>query len=265
MCRGENFDPALHWSRETIRGMCEVKDRADSAAEDLGSVLVHGPLRKTSRSRSDAAREKANLPIVFRAASQSEIAFCNWAPLLLKYDPCDADATHLVPAFRLGGRGSQALSTGQVTTVLATVAAEVVPNWEDFDYGGHSLRIGRENALRHVGTRPELLNDLSTHTSMQGRQSYSEMEVDEIVEADEMADIASFQPVKTVLRPNEFGQDRSVRREPIYLSAAAGPKHRVETRRVEDPSVEKGKSGLNPAGKRSIASFFHPVRKKSKP
>ena len=148
MCRGKHFDPKLHWSRETIKGMCEVQDRISKAGEAVGSVLVHPPLRKTSRSRSDAAREKANLPIVFRAQSTSEIAFCNWAPLLSKYDPCDENATHLTPAFRLGGRGSLALSTGQVTTVLATVTAEVVPNWEDFDYGGHSLRIGRENGTR---------------------------------------------------------------------------------------------------------------------
>ena len=99
---------------------------------------------------------------------------------------------------------------------------------------------------------------------MQGRQSYSEMEVDEIVAADEQANVASFQPVKTVLRPNEFGQDRLVKREPIYLSAAVGPKHRVETRRTEDPDRTGGKNGLNPIGKRSIASFFQPVQKRNK-
>ena len=57
---------------------------------------------------------------------------------------------HLVPAFRLGGGGSGVLSASQMTAILATVAAEVVPNWEDFDYGGHSLlvRIGREYTVR---------------------------------------------------------------------------------------------------------------------
>ena len=29
----------------------------------------------------------------------------------------------------------------------ATVAAEVVENWQDFDYGGHSLRIGKEKVV----------------------------------------------------------------------------------------------------------------------
>ena len=61
VCRGKEFDHKFHWSRATIKGVREVQRRARAASEELGSIVVQPPLRKTSRSKSDAAREKANL------------------------------------------------------------------------------------------------------------------------------------------------------------------------------------------------------------
>ena len=68
--------------------------------------------------------------------------------------------------------------------------------WSAFDYGMHSLRIGRENGLRAADVRPELINDITSHTSMRGRQAYSRAEVAELVTASRLADSVVARPVE---------------------------------------------------------------------
>ena len=100
---------------------------------------------------------------------------------------------------------------------MSSAASKVVPNWEEYDYGLHSLRIGRNNALIAAEQRPELINDITSHTSTQGRQSYSRAEVTMLVEASRKADAAVVRPVETAV--NFGASDRGVVREPAYVSA----------------------------------------------
>lgn len=90
------------------------------------------------------------------------------------------------------------------------------PDWSAFDYGMHSLRIGRENDLRAADIRPELINDITSHTSMRGRQAYSRADVAELVHASRQADAAVARPVEKAVA---FGQDRSAPRDAIYVDA----------------------------------------------
>ncbi len=58
-----------------------------------------------------------------------------------------------------------------------------IGNFDRFDYGMHSLRIGREAELRGANVRPELINDITSHTTIGGRAPYSRAERLELVKA----------------------------------------------------------------------------------
>ena len=88
--------------------------------------------------------------------------------------------------------------------------------WSAFDYGMHSLRIGRENGLRAADVRPELINDITSHTSIRGRQAYSRAEVAELVTASRLADSVVARPVEKAV---SFGADRSVPRGAVYVDS----------------------------------------------
>ena len=63
--------------------------------------------------------------------------------------------------------------------------------------------------------RPELINDITTHTTMGGRAPYSRSERLELVQASRQADGAVVKPVETAAR---FGADRSAPRADVFLS-----------------------------------------------
>ena len=89
----------------------------------------------------------------------------NRGPLLKQLDPCSPAEAGRTPAFRMGGPQSLPLSTLVLREVMRTVAEKTLgPDWSAFDYGAHSLRIGRENGLRAADLRPELINDISNLT-----------------------------------------------------------------------------------------------------
>eukprot|EP01048_Picozoa_sp_COSAG05_P036239 COSAG05_NODE_16210_length_351_cov_0.789683_1_plen_74_part_10 len=71
---------------------------------------------------------------------------------------------------------------------MKAVAAKVVPGFDAFDYGMHSLRIGREAELRCAKVRPELINDITSHTTIGGRAPYSRQERVELLQANRLAD-----------------------------------------------------------------------------
>ena len=109
------------------------------------------------------------------------------------------------PAFRSGGRHSLTLSTEELREVMKSSAGRVLgEDWEFFDYGMHSLRIGRENNLRHADVRADLLNDITSHTSDQGRRSYSRAETEELIKASRAADSAVSAPLEKSVH---FGSD----------------------------------------------------------
>ena len=115
-------------------------------------------------------------------------------------DPCSPAEAGRTPAFRMGGPQSLPLSTSVLREVMRTVAEKTLgPDWSAFDYGAHSLRIGRENGLRAADLRPELINDITSHTSMKGRQAYSRADVAELVLASRKADAVVARPVEKAI------------------------------------------------------------------
>ena len=99
---------------------------------------------------------------------------------------------------------------------MRAVAKTEVPGFEDFEYGMHSLRIGREAELRCADVRPELINDITSHTTIGGRAPYSRAERTELVQASRLADGAVVKPVETAVR---YGADRSAPRPEVFLSS----------------------------------------------
>jgi hypothetical protein len=93
----------------------------------------------------------------------------------------------------------------------------------------HSLRIGREAELRVANVRPELINDITTHTTVGGRAPYSRAERLELLQACRQADGAVVKPVETVAR---FGADRSAPREGVFLSPSGDRVGSGSARRV---------------------------------
>ena len=82
----------------------------------------------------------------------------------------------------------------------------------------HSLRIGREAEPRGAGVRPELINDITSHTTIGGRAPYSHAERLELVKANRLADSVVVKPMETAVR---FESDRSAPREDVLLSVDA--------------------------------------------
>ena len=221
-CPGARFNAADHCIRSTIEAISNPSTEfmLDTAAE---AIPIQPPVRKTAQA-SAVAREKCNLPLLFDSKCKAPYAFAVWAQRLAQIDTLSsAESAKTVPAFRMGGPNSPALSTEQMSRAMRAIAEQVITDWEKFDYGMQSLRIGRENAWRKTGARPELLNDMTTHTSMLGRQAYSRAEQEEVLIADRKAESVVVQPVETVVR---FEADRSSDRRPVYV------------RRREDGSLE---------------------------
>ena len=210
-CPGDSWNPVDYWSRATIAAML---DAGQLARPDVDSVLIKAMTRKTVY-MSPVAREKANLPILYDAKASHAAAFAVWGPLLRKFDPCSPEEARFAPAFREGGPYSGALSTSQLREILRAIAQTEVPDFADFEYGMHSLRIGREAELRCADVRPELINDITSHTTIGGRAPYSRAERTELVQASRSADAVVVKPVETAVR---FGADCSATRPQVFIS-----------------------------------------------
>ena len=195
-CPGEGWNAIDYWNREWIAPMMDAKILADPGVE---GVVLRVMKRKTVY-MSSVARQKANNPVVFDAKATHAAAFAVWGPFLKQLDPCSPAEAGRTPAFRMGGPQSLPLSTSVLREVMRTVAEKTLgPDWSAFDYGAHSLRIGRENGLRAADLRPELINDITSHTSMKGRQAYSRADVAELVLASRKADAVVARPVEKAI------------------------------------------------------------------
>jgi hypothetical protein len=214
-CPGDHFDPQHYWSRQSILAAIQ----SEEAKEKYGvSVFILQPMKRKTSASSDVARERCNLPFVFDGVSTAAYALARWGPLLEQYDPCPAAERKHAPAFRKGGAGSAALSSDDMSAILKEVGKVVLPNWKDFHYGLHSLRIGRENAMRATNASPELLNLMLTHTATAGRAPYSRVEVTERLNLHRAAAGIVVQPVETLV---QFQSDRSANDSPVYMTEEA--------------------------------------------
>jgi hypothetical protein len=90
---------------------------------------------------------------------------------------------------------------------MQRAAEHVVDRWQDFDYGDHSLRIGRINNLRAGGARMSTVADISTHVMPQQGASnsgamdgYVREDVEDLLSAQASALQTTEQPVETLLR-----------------------------------------------------------------
>jgi hypothetical protein len=123
------------------------------------------------------------------------------------------------------------------------VAETCVPDWEDFDYGMHSLRIGREAAFRVANVRPELINDITSHTAIGGRAPYSRIERTELLSANREADAAVVRPLETAV---VFTADRAAGKQSVYISS-----HGDVAPIASDPPAKRSKVA-------NVRSFFKP-------
>ena len=246
-----------YWSRVTIAAMLDGERLANS---EVDSVLVKAMRRKTVY-MSPVARDKANLPILYDAKASHAAAFAVWGPLLSKFDPCSPEEARFAPAFREGGPYSGALSTSQLREVMRAIAKTEVPDFEDFEYGMHSLRIGREAELRCADVRPELINDITSHTTIGGRAPYSRAERTELLQASRSADGAVVKPVETAVR---FAADCSAPQQEVFLS----PGGDVVTSSVASSTGIDGSSGEQQPARRSgtsgplLVDFFVPSKRR---
>ncbi len=195
-CPGDDWNARDYWTRAWIAPML---DTTALAAPEVEGVVLKVMKRKTVY-MSPVARQKANNPVVYDAKATHAAAFAVWGPLLGKVDPCSTAEARSAPAFRMGGPRSPSLSTSVLREVMRSAAERTLgPDWSAFDYGAHSLRIGRENGLRAADLRPELINDITSHTSMKGRQAYSRADVAELVSASRKADAVVARPVEKAI------------------------------------------------------------------
>jgi len=212
-CPGDHWNAVDYWSRTTIDPMM---DKDYLAKPEVEAVILQAMKRKTVL-MSPVAREKANLPILYDAKASHVAAFAVWGPLMKEIDPCERHEQPSSPAFRSGGKHSLPLSTEDLREVMKASAERVLgEDWRLMDYGMHSLRIGRENNLRKADVRPELLNDITSHTAMQGRAGYSRQETTELIEASRAADKAISTPLEKAVH---FGNDRSSQRGPVGIGS----------------------------------------------
>ena len=133
----------------------------------------------------------------------------------------------------------------------------------------HSLRIGRENNLRHADVRADLLNDITSHTSDQGRRSYSRVETEELIQASRAADSAVSTPLEKSVH---FGSDRSSARVAVGIikrdgrvidgvSLQQGADYSMtggssQVRAAQSAAVSKKKARTGGMQNGSIESFF---------
>ena len=222
-CPGEAFDPKDHLSRQTIGAV--LQPAASLQTGDVQAVVIQPPLRKTSFA-SEAARQKASAPLVFDAKSKKFYSFCRWGPLLQEIDPAPRSEWPRTPAFRLGGKFSAALSGDNLRAGLRKVAQDVIHNWEDFEYGNHSLRIGRNNSWRaaqagrlvDVAAADAQLNRATTHTTSAGRAPYDRESVAESLALDRAAESVRIVPVETL---HKYSEDRSAVHPGIFVKMSS--------------------------------------------
>ena len=142
--------------------------------------------------------------------------------LLRGYAVCIvAKPTRALAESKTGPCTLKAFRGHKVAEILACVEnrrhlIEEIENFDRFDYGMHSLRIGREAELRGANVRPELINDITSHTTMGGRAPYSRAERLELVRANRLADRVVVKPLETAVR---FESDRSAARADVFLSS----------------------------------------------
>jgi hypothetical protein len=215
-CPGLGYSPTKHLSRSTIAGALISREQMQSRGQAL---IIQPPVRKTAYTNVVTA-QKTNQPLVFDTMSDADYSFCKWGPLLEQYDACAPHKRSTTPAFRAGGALSAALATGDIRNILCVVAQSAVPDWEVYDYGAHSLRIGRENAWRATDkATPEFLNDMTTHSTTEGRMPYSRMQIEEILQVDRAAESVKLSPVETAYK---FDADRSSDRPAVYMAQDMG-------------------------------------------
>jgi hypothetical protein len=233
ICPGLEFRPDWHLSRETIKGVLAPVSRL----RGLDWIVVQAPVTKTTFT-SAAARERTTRPRLVDPQCRQWYGFVNWGELLATFDPLtpgeNAGAT---PAFRMGGKGSPALTYHQACRIMKLAAADTVPNWRNFDYGGHSLRIGRVNdmiaAKNASGDRladDEQLNGWSMHTATSGRAAYDRAEIHKDLRLMRAAEKTHFTAVETVQAfPQHRGAHRSVVSGKIATAHSADPQTAAQT------------------------------------
>ena len=216
MCPGYEFNPVKHLSRGTIKAVL----RPLVELREMECIVMQPPVQKTSF-MGPVAAQKANQPLIFDCQGDQAYSFVKWGPLIEQFDSCPVLERSKTPAFRMGGPHSLAMSTSDIRQILRTVACKVVHNYNDWNYGAHSLRGGRENDWRHtaVGKQsPSLMNKLTGHTSTQGRAPYSRESVLESLQADREAENVRPQAVETAFK---FGADRSAEQPAVYMTKNA--------------------------------------------
>eukprot|EP01050_Picozoa_sp_SAG11_P002371 SAG11_NODE_119_length_15911_cov_7.077599_5_plen_510_part_00 len=221
-------------------------------------LTIQPPVSKTSAA-SEAARQITSQARVFDVRCEKFYSFCRWAPLLAVIDPLGkAERASQVPAFKLGGPGSDCLDKIQCMRVLKVVAQEVVPDWEQFDYGSHSMKIGRNNDQRAtcVATE-EQRNRMTMHTASEGRQPYDRADVEAELQLFRAAESVTYTPIETIdrfpsarnePRPSSYGRKNEVSERVNVQSATSVVDKDIEDllasgKRVEcgADAVERGK------------------------
>ena len=246
-CPGDHWNALEYWSRVTVDSMM---DEQYLAREDVEAELIQ-PMKRKTVLMSPAAREKANLPILYDAKARRDAAYAVWGPLMNEIDPCQAHEKATAPAFRSGGRHSLPLSTEELREVMKSSAGRVLgEDWEFFDYGMHSLRIGRENNLRHADVRADLLNDITSHTSDQGRRSYSRAETEELIQASRAADSAVSTPLEKSVH---FGSDRSSARAAVEIKRDGTVIEGTSLQQGADYSMTGGSSQVRTAQSAAVS------------
>ena len=114
---------------------------------DWQAIVIQPPVKKTTFT-SEVSRQKTSAPLVFDTRSDKFFSFCRWAPPSNEIDLVSQSEWHHIPAFRLGGPNSSALSRENVRAAIHRVAQGAIPNWEQFDYGNESLHIGLNKSWR---------------------------------------------------------------------------------------------------------------------
>ena len=257
VCQGVTWRGDWHLSRGTIAPVLCGQDELRRTGK--AAVVVQAPVSKTTHT-NDAARERTNRPRVFDIHCDKSYSFVKWGALLHEVDPVlfgdDAQAGYVehpgnVPAFRLGGAHSPALSYSQVCGVMKKVAKAVLPDFEKWDMGGHSCRIGRINDLLHCTdstgrqlATEEQMNSFSMHTSSAGRESYDRAAVAAELRLMRAAESVEYTPIETV---QKFPQHRGEERDTVFVDETVACMVDGKTDREPDPLEEPASDGRDPS------------------
>jgi hypothetical protein len=119
-----------------------------------------------------------------------------------------------------------ALSGDNLRAGIRKVAQDVIRNWEDFDFGNHSLRIGRNNSWRaaqagrlvDIAAADAQVNRATTHTTTAGRAPYDRQSVAESLALDKAAESVHIVPVETL---HKYSEDRSAAHPGIFIKMSS--------------------------------------------